>query len=108
MRTILLIVFNAVLFMTACGSQTRNGAETSKLAATSDTYATIKPILDAHCATCHGANSRHPLATSETLKSLAARAFDLVNHGKMPARDPDFRTTDDGKRLLAWLGAGAP
>ena len=86
-------------------------------ATTTETYASIKPILDRTCAQCHRAKlATGPDFTSlADLRALRGRAWRKVSQlREMPPTSmkvvlPDATfSEDDRARVAAWLFSGAP
>jgi uncharacterized membrane protein len=85
-------------------------------AATALTYADVKSIIDAKCATCHtatpGTTYKISLHTEAAVKTNAAESLKRIalagsNSLAMPppaaATDPAYDTTTDGKKLKEYL-----
>lgn len=89
-----------VSLMASCGMENGSALREAK---PTETYETIKPIFDAHCIKCHGANSKHPLDTEVRLVAHKTKALEFLNNGTMPPKKPEFATSTDGLRLIAWF-----
>ena len=66
----------------------------------------IKPIVAANCSTCHGTvqpSAGLVLETEAQMLKLNLSITNVVTKGQMPAGNPDFATSVEGKKLLTWL-----
>jgi hypothetical protein len=69
------------------------------------TFADVEPIVSANCATsgCHDGVEMFSLKTREDFFKRKPRPMNAINRGSMPKDNPDFKDSDDGKKLLEWL-----
>lgn len=114
MRTALPLLMTLSL-LAACGED-KGDTSTSDVVYTRD----IKPMTDAHCATCHvdGGIAPFPLTTYDEVSSMAAAANAAIQGGRMPpwkADDDcnsylyDTSLSEEQKALFdAWATGGAP
>jgi mono/diheme cytochrome c family protein len=69
----------------------------------------IRPIYEASCAICHGANGNQTfLGSYEAFSALGQRALDLVSNGEMPpaASAVEPLTADQVTLLETWVQEG--
>jgi hypothetical protein len=72
------------------------------------TYQDVEPIIRAACVKCHqpGASASFlPLDTQQRVESARGAMADAIASGFMPLRNPGFKDTADGQKLLSWLNA---
>ena len=77
------------------------------------TYQDVAPILAAHCSSCHSNAADNGLGgisvdTEAEVISNAAVIIGSLQSGWMPYEQPDWHTTDDGQKLIAWLQSQLP
>jgi uncharacterized membrane protein len=73
--------------------------------------ATIAPLIQARCATCHapgGQAGDRPLVTYDDVFSRRSAVLDQVYGCRMPPAGGTALTSDERSALLAWLVCGAP
>ena len=69
-------------------------------------FADVEPIVLANCAKsgCHdGVRRLFALKTREDFLKRKPMPLDALSSGDMPADNPDFRDSDDGKKLIQYL-----
>jgi uncharacterized membrane protein len=75
-----------------------------------DTYVTMKPLIDQHCASCHNADGIAdflPFQSLAEIKPNSKKMAEALQSGKMPKNNPTLNSTPEGKRILAWLTTGS-
>lgn len=83
-------------------------------------YQDVKPLLDAHCTTCHRVGGAGPfrLDTYADAKRMAVTAMDAIENERMPPwkasrdcrelQDVRFMPPEDRATLARWIGADMP
>lgn len=69
-------------------------------------FSDVESIVIANCAKsgCHdGASGLVSLRTREDFVKMRSRPLNALKRGSMPADNPDFRDTEDGKKLIQYL-----
>jgi hypothetical protein len=85
--------------------------DTTTTPVTPPTYADIAPIVTNNCVGCHNVDFAYADVVLETEADLIKQR-DLVeaavSSGSMPLGFPEFKDSEEGKALLAWLAAQKP
>jgi hypothetical protein len=68
-------------------------------------FADVESIALTNCAKsgCHDGERKFSLKTREDFFNRIPRPLNAINRGTMPDGNPDFRFTEDGKKLVEWL-----
>ena len=68
-------------------------------------FVDVADIAVANCAKsgCHDGAEAFSLRTREDFFKRKPRPLNAIKRGSMPEDNPDFRDTEDGKKLLLWL-----
>ena len=79
--------------------------------ATAPTFAAdVRPLVEAHCAVCHGAGQQMPRLDSYQAISLTTtkqQAFFQIQHCSMPPAPRPPLTAAERDTILTWLVCGA-
>ncbi|GEM_PF-2450343 len=75
------------------------------------TYDEAKVIVETYCLGCHSgdtASGEVVLETEDDLRKFGAQALEAIKSGTMPAGEPEFGATDEGKLLIEYLEGAEP
>lgn len=104
----------AIPLLAACGSVASGGCPndlpTSCPSGAPGYAATIAPLLEARCVSCHGpggVSSEKPLGTWAEVSARRSSVLDQVYACRMP-QPPAVLPPAERAELLAWLVCGAP
>ncbi|MFY7928119.1 MAG: hypothetical protein ACOVS5_04540 [Oligoflexus sp.] len=78
---------------------------------TSPTYADIAPVVEGNCVGCHNSEFAYADIVLETEGDLLKHRDSVesaITSGFMPLGVPEFKDSEEGKALLAWLAAQKP
>jgi len=112
------LVAGAILFA-ATAALTMLGRPEIRVAEGAGSYASIRPVIDKHCISCHAQRPTHPdfpqapngamFDTAEGLKRAVPGMWERVIETRtMPLGDATHMSDDERAAIAAWLKAGAP
>ncbi len=80
----------------------------SAQAAEAPTYATVAPLVETNCVSCHGPETAYADLRLDSEASLLANkkaVIEAITSGYMPLGDEGWKDTEDGKTVLSYLNA---